>query len=66
MNAQTELNTREITLIRVALLQRCDRLKKREDMADSYDESIALLNKLWKLYQGLHAQQRNNATRTAN
>lgn len=44
-----ELTPRELTLIRVALLVRMDRLHKRADMQQSYDESKSLLNgKLWQ------------------
>lgn len=47
MKVKVELDRRELTLIRVALLQRLDRLK-RDGMTDSYDDTRELLTgKLW-------------------
>jgi hypothetical protein len=41
------LTARDITLLRCGLLRRCDNLKGRDDMKDSYDRSIELLNLLF-------------------
>lgn len=56
--ASLELTPRELTLIRVAMLQRLSRLQTREDMAESYDETKALLNgKLWECREQLAPKQ---------
>ena len=50
-----ELTDRDITLIRVALLQRLHRLHGRADMQESYDETRALLTgTMWKAREQLH------------
>lgn len=41
-----DLTESDITLLRVALMQRCDNLKHRLDMKVTYLSSIDLLNRL--------------------
>lgn len=54
---QIQMTERDIVLARVALLQRCDRLRAklarpecmfRAELQASYDDSIALLNALYQ------------------
>lgn len=49
-----EMTDREITLVRVALMVRMGRIKNRSDMADSYNESRAICQKLWTAREQLH------------
>lgn len=50
------LTDRQITLARVALLQRMTRLKSMPHMRDSYEESKALCQVLWTMRQRYQAQ----------
>lgn len=52
--ATVELTDRQITLARVALLQRLNRIKNNAVLADSYNDTLELLDLLYKARVQLH------------